>query len=313
MSVEKENSVSKSKGLMDWAEDLYPLLDMFLGLDDKLQAYLEENPEVAKAVYYQTRGIGGDFASEEASIDEAKLKEEMAFGNKAFLLLNDWVGDRFNGENFANLVDLWPVEEAKKHYRALSQLRPSYKTTEVEGFPHMILPETTQHMDILDYHRLLKNKDSSGYTLREKLENGTHGNFPLPLGGRVVLRQKLAPVVMAVLQQEAEATGKKVSLLLPGELRNPPSEDECQIILAPAADVIEFALDWELVSKYLPIWEDKEVPAVGWSPELVAAIYVLKGQTPQEACKTAGLSSPTEAFLKKLAEYTPDEDPDRAL
>lgn len=304
MSVEKQDSESKDKGIKDWIEDLYPFLNMFLGLDSKLQGYLEDNPDVAKAVYYQTREIGGDFASEEARIDEEQLKEEIAVEQKSFLLLNDWVGDSLNDKNSKNLVGFLPVENAKKYYRALSKMESSYKATEVEGFPHMILPERIRRMAMFDYYRLATDKENTHDLADDLRESGAQGSFPFPLGGRVVLRQDFAPVVMAVLEKKAKSVGKEVTLLLPGEVETAPSKDECQIILAPSAETMRAVLDWELVSKYAQIWDDKEVPAVGWSPELVSAIYVSKGQTPEEACKTAGLEHPKEAFLKELAKYT---------
>lgn len=309
MSVEKQDSEPKAKGIKDWMEDLYPLLNMFLGMDSRLQNYLEENPDMAKAVYYQTREIGGDFASEEARINEEELKEGMAVEQKSFLLLNDWIGDSLNDKNAKNFVEFLPVENAKKYYRALSKMESSYKATEVEGYPHMILPERIQRMDMFDYYRLATDKENTQSLADDLRESGALESFPFPLGGRVVLRQDLAPVVMAVLEKKAKSAGKEVTLFLPGETISAPSENECQIILSPSAKSMKGPLDWELVSKYVLIWDDKEVPAVGWSPELVSAVYVSKGQTPEEACKTAGLDHPDEAFSKELAKYTPPAEP----
>lgn len=322
MSTETQKSgpAEGGKNIKDWVEELYPILNMFLGLDNKLQGYLEENPDVTKALYYQTREIGGDFEKEEARIDEEELKEEMAVEHKSFLLLNEWVGDSLNDKGAKDFVGFLPAEKAKKYYRALSKMESSYTAKEVEGYPHMILPESIRRMDMFDYYRLATDEENTRDLAKDLRESGATEGFPFPLGGRVVLRQDLAPVVMAVLEKKAKSANKDVTLFLPGETISAPSENECQIILAPSAKSMKGPLNWELVSQYAKIWDDKEVPAVGWSPELVSAVYVSKGQTSEEACKTAGLEHPTDVFLKELAKYTAptesdisDEDTDLVL
>lgn len=290
--------VKKTDESPDLIEQIYTFLNTFKTLDKRLQSYLEANPDVSKALYYQTHEIGADYETEEARIDEQELIEEMGVGQKAMMLLNEFFGGALEKEE-KGLVRLAPIEEAKAYYRALGSLKETNAPHEVEGYPHMILPERISRLDPFDYYHLATDKDKQTKVVSQFRTAEMKDGFPFPLGARVVLNREISGVVLAVLEKKAKDTGNTVSLLLPGKVDTAPAKNECQIVLAPSGAAIGETIDWKLIDLYVPIWENKEVPAMGWSPELVAAIYVRKGQTPEAACATAGMK-PEPKFLEQL-------------
>ncbi len=265
------------------ADSWYSILDMFLGLNDKVEAKLASDPELAKMTLARVRDIGADATKKLAEVSTQKLMESMSIQEKAALLLSDFFGDWIFKAKGA--FEFEPAESIKKMYDDLLTGANTLKTKVVEGYPHIMTPP--------DFFKSL-NVDFFKTEAQ---------NFPLPLGACVVLDEQFSPFALHMLQKSAEAAGKTVKVLLPTEVQEvgKPSSDEVHVVLSPSPADLQKKVDWNTVATYAELWEEKSVPLVGICPEMVAAIQAFKGQTPEEACKTAGIENPKPEFLTQLS------------
>lgn len=286
----QSNSERKMGNLSGMMETLYPILDMFLDLDDKVKEALAADEDLAQATYARVHGIGAEAAREAAHIDVQKLAESLGNDEKAALLLNDFFGDWFfNDKTF----EFKGVDEVRDAYLKLSTDSQAFETKTFEGHPHLLVPSNLFKMDV-DFFK------------------GENPAFPLPLQSCLVLEHGFSPFAVNMLKKSAKAAQKEVEVLLPEEVaeKGKPNDKQLYVVLAPSVEELQKGeVDWETVRTFAQLWEEKTVPLVGLSPELVAAIHVMKGQTPEEACGTAGLKEPTPEFMAQLANPVFPETP----
>ena len=268
-------------------ESFYSPLNFILNLDGKVKDALDADPELAKAIYARLNKIGSDFEIEKAQIDTQKLLDSMSVQDRATFLLNHFVTDRFPDTAFSYKK----VEDLKSDYKTFFEKNSgAFEPREFDGYPHFMAP----------------------YNLFNPLKYLIHpeeAQFYFPKGARVVVDNKTAMFAVDVLNGTSESK-KSVPVLYPDDFATAPKPgaEECQLLIAPSQEDLFKKIDWKVIDSFVTAWEDTSVPLIGLSPELVAAIYVRKGQTPDEACKTAGVKFPQADFLTQLASKPGDED-----
>ncbi|QQR55268.1 hypothetical protein IPG41_01770 [Candidatus Peregrinibacteria bacterium] len=253
----------------------YLVLNDLLGLDldGRVKAALESDEDLLKATYAHFHEIGTENIIDKAKIDELKLAESLNVQARAALLLDDFFG-------------MWPFEKFEKgesfSFADVSELRESGIFKELNESHHLLAPADGLNMDVDFFERKAPA-------------------FPLPTKARLVLDRDLSLFAMNILKKSAAKAGKEVKVLLPGELATvpPPGPKDCHIVLSPSAEDLNEKLNWELIALYAAAWEE-EIPLVGLSSELVAAIHVYNGMNPNEACALAHLNNPDSTFLASL-------------
>lgn len=286
MGNDKNNNVEKGgEGFLSSVENLYPILDFFLGLNDKVKAILDADPALAKSVYSSVDELGTEATQAHAQIDTQKLSESISVRQKAFFLLSEFFGESFGADKAFTFPSL---EEATQTYDRINLKGHAFPLKKFEGTPHLLMP--TNFFDPTSlFNTALGLKDSPE-------------SFPIPSGTRLVLDREIAPFSVHLLQKSARAAGKTFSVLSPSELAtaSKPGPDAVQIVLSPSAELLQKTIDWKQIETFGLLWEDTSVAALGWSPELLAAVQVQLGETPEEACKMTGLEEPDPAFFAQL-------------
>lgn len=278
-----------------------PALYELMGGDKKVNEYREKFPEEFDAALKEHEV---DATTIKAQADIASLQIDL----RIILLFKAYFADFFGGDSKA-------VEQMSEPTLP-DELKAKMKEFTFADFKAYHESKMTQGIKFLEgsAHAITDKKLFDGFDTLASMTLDKPGEvekwpefFPYAPGTRVVLGEKGKDEVSKLSGWATpffEKAGVKLTIVAEGEPTGEAASDEIQVVAMKE----ESPLKKENVLLCQKLWKDQDTPAqFSCCPNTLAAVQVLEGKTPEDACKMVGIEAPTADFLKELEGFVPEK------
>lgn len=302
-------------GLKEIQEALGDTVFKNLGIDELLEKLAHKDADAFEAKLMQVRVDYRDFYEADGRIKMDHLKEELAWNEKMNLLISLYITEHivkafFNGK-MQGKMEKMSFDEAMAYFDGNEKGAEKSKNGKhllwLEDNP---FSRITMLFGLADLFAKKKKEGSEVFPLPGESRIVWQASTPAQEGGN------MKPTFFSIVRELCKEKGMALTLLHPGEGAKgadgtweipKPKTDELQLVFAPAEGLplgSDGSVNTDTLGWYRVLY-DSDVHAQ-WvlTPLLLAGIYVLEGQTVDEALAAVnlgGADSKTKSVLSSIS------------